>query len=272
MERAVIGNVSVSDDLIQTKKGTGYSKQSWLDEADRHLMSAKFLRRIKRRRRNSFRNSSDDSNRLNHILVMSATTHSSMLLIGYAVELFLKAGLTHVYIGCPMNLFKREVKQKYSHKLFELAKDIEYPSLSQNSERLKGLEKIVRSEGRYPNLAYNLTEATKLEQERALLFWDDDQFQDFYNLATSIREYVIRIDQNADNPMFGVQTPIDQDGYFAFRCGGHLIPQVTVKYSSVQKDNCRNNKEDLKRLIVGKVSNPLIAKYWGAAQFRCVKE
>lgn len=185
MERSLIGNVSVSDDLIQTKTGTGYNKQSWLNEADRHLMSAKFLRRIKRRRRNDFRKSSVDSNRLNHILVMSATTHSSMLLIAYAVELFLKAGLTHVYIGCPMNLFKREVKQKYGHKLVKLAKDIEYPSLSQNSDRLKGLEKIVRSEGRYPNLAYNLSEATKLEQERAVLFWDDDQFQDFCNLVSS---------------------------------------------------------------------------------------
>ena len=96
------------------------------------------------------------------------------------------------------------------------------------------------------------------------------QFKCDLTLATSIREYVIRIDQDADDPMVGVQTPIHQDGYFAFRCGGNLSPQVTVKYSSVQKDNCRNNKADLKKLIVGKSSNPLIAKYWEAAQFRFV--
>lgn len=262
----------MSGELIQTKTGTGYGKHSWLDEADRHFTSAIFLRRIKKRRRTRFRNSSDDSDRLNHVLAMSATTHSSMLLVGYAVELFLKAGLTHVYIGCPINLFKREIRRTYNHDLVKLATEIEFPLLSQNCNCLKRLEKIVRGEGRYPYLANNCTEATKREQERAFLFWDDDRFQDFYDLAVSIREYVIRIDQDADNPMSGVQTRIDQDGYFAFRCGGNLSPRVTVKYSSVQKDNCTDNKEHLKRLIVGKMSNPLIAKHWDAARFICVKE
>ena len=261
----------MSDALIQPGTGRGYDKRSWLEEADRHFISAKLLRRIKRRRRTRFRNSADDSKRLDHVLAMDATTHSSMLLIGYAVELFLKAGLIHVYIGCPTSLFKREIKHRYSHNLVKLAKDIDFPLFSQSCPRLKWLKKIILSEGRYPNFANNKAEAIKLQNQRALRFWDDDKFEDFCNLATSIREHVIRIDQDADNPMVYAQRRIHRDGYFAFRCGGNLSPRVTVKFSSIQKANCRDNKEDLKRWILGNMSNPQIKKYWETAQYRCVK-
>ena len=51
----------MSDALIQPGTGRGYDKRSWLEEADRHLRSSQFLRRIKKRRRTSCWNSADDS-------------------------------------------------------------------------------------------------------------------------------------------------------------------------------------------------------------------
>ena len=269
--RVVVTSQIVQCNLIEFQTREGYGKSSWLKEADRHFISAKLLRRIKKRRRTRFRNSADDSNRLGHVLAMDATTHSSMLLIGYAVELFLKAGITKLYVGCSKSLFEREIKHCYSHNLVKLAKDVEFPLLSHNRRRLKRLKKIILSEGRYPNFANNRKEEMEFQNKRAGQFWSDDKFEDFCNLATSIREHVSHIDQDADNLAIYEYRGIDQDGYFAFRCGGKLSPRVTVKFSSVQRHHRTNNKRALKRLIWENLSNPQIKKYWETAQYRCVK-
>ena len=228
----------VRNNFIEFQTKGGYDKSSWLKEADRHLRSAKLLRSIKIRHRTRFRNSANDSNRLNNILAMDATVHSSMLLAGYAVELFLKAGLTRLYVGCSKSLFQNEVKRHYGHHLVNLAESIEFPSLSKNCARLKQMEKIIRSEGRYPYFTNNRTEEMEFQNQRAWRFWSDDKFKDLCNLATSIREHVSHIDQDADYQYRG----IDQDGYFAFRCGGNLSPRVTVNFSSVQRANGKDNK------------------------------
>ena len=257
----------VPDNLIEFQTREGYDKSSWLKEADRHLMSAKLLRSIRKRRRSRFRNSADRSDRMGHILAMDATVHSSMLLIGYAVELFLKAGLTQLYVGCSKSLFQKQVK-RYGHDLVKLAESIELPSLPQNCARLKQLEKIIRSEGRYPCFTNNRTEAMEFQNQRARRFWSDDKFKDFCNLATLIREHVSHIDQ-----AIYINRRIDQDGYFAFRCVGNLSPRVTVKFSSVQKANGSNNQKALKRFILENLLNPhLILQYWETAQYKCVEE
>lgn len=262
----------VPDNLIEFQTRGGYDKSSWLQEADRHLMSAKLLRSIRKRRRSRFRNSADRSDRMGHILAMDATVHSSMLLIGYAVELFLKAGLTQLYVGCSKSLFQEKVKRDYGHDLVKLAQSIELPSLPQNRTRLKQLEKIIRSEGRYPYFTNNRTEAMEFQNQRARRFWSDDKFKDFCNLATLIREHVSHIDQDGGNPAIYIHRRIDQDGYFAFRCVGNLSPRVTVKFSSVQKANGSNNQKALKRLILENLLTPLIQKYWETAQYKCVEE
>ena len=71
----------------------GYDKQSWLEEAERHVRSAKLLRSIRRRRRSRFK-TVPESRRLQYVRTMDAAVHSSTLLIAYAFELLLKAGLT----------------------------------------------------------------------------------------------------------------------------------------------------------------------------------
>ena len=75
--------------------------------------------------------------------------HSSTLLVGYAVELFLKAGLTRLYVGCSKELFQKDVKGRYSHDLIKLSKSVEYPGLAGNREQLKQLKKVTLSEGRW---------------------------------------------------------------------------------------------------------------------------
>jgi len=70
------------------------------------------------------------------------------LLVGYAVELFLKAGLIRVYVGRSKELFQKDVKGRYSHDLIKLSKSVEYPGLTGNREQLKQLKKVTLSEGR----------------------------------------------------------------------------------------------------------------------------
>ena len=262
----------VPDNLIQFQTRGGYDKSSWLREADRHFLSAKLLRNIKKRRLTGLRNSADDSKRLDHVLAMGATTHSSMLLMGYAVELFLKAGLTRLYVGCSKSLFEREIKHCYGHDLVKLVSSIEFPLLPHNRARLERLEKIILSEGRYPFLEPDWKREIALANKRSMRFWDDAEFKNLCDLATAIRGHVSHIDQDADDPAIYVYRGIDQDGYFAFRCGGNLSPRVTVKPSSVQRANKKHTKQELKELIFRNRPSPIIRKYWETAKYRCVKE
>ncbi len=256
---------------IDFRTKEGFDKISWMEAADHHLRSAEILRRVKKRRRAITRKTAGKA-KLVHIQAMDAAVHSSTLLVGYAVELFLKAGLTRLYVGCSKELFQRDVKGRYGHDLIKLAKSVEYPGLTGNRERLKRLGKIILSEGRYPFLTMNDPSADiKRRTDRALRFWNDDEFKCLVALAYSIREHVQLINQDEDNPSSHQSVVIDDDGYFAFRCGGNLSSRITVRYSSVQRANKKNNKRGLKSLILRNLSNPLIRQCWDSAQYRCVK-
>ena len=57
----------------------------------------------------------------------------SMLLIAYAVEMYLKAGLAKAYFGCSEEMFARDIKSRFGHRLVSLANEISFP-LTSNEE------------------------------------------------------------------------------------------------------------------------------------------
>ncbi len=254
--------------LISFSTREGFDKQSWIEEASRHLRSAQILRDSKRRR--SAAHSKKQRPRIESILVMDAAVHSSVILVSYSVELFLKAGLTRVYIGCSKELFARDVK-RYGHKLVKLAREVEYPLTTATKKRLKELQAIILSEGRYPFLSQDPDRHRDSVNRRARQFWSDERFRELRDLARSVRSHVRMLDGDSDNPASFSNAAIDSDGYFAFRCGGRLAPRITVKYSSLQRANRTNNKRALKRLVGKRFGNPLIEHLWDSARYRFVK-
>ncbi len=256
--------------LIKHTTTYGYDKKSWLDEADRLRQSAKMLRTIRKRRRTSFRRATE-TNRLRHVRAMEAAAYSSNLLLGYAVELYLKAGATTIYRNCSKELFNKEIKGKYGHNLARLARDIEVNYSADEGKILQALRKIILYEGRYPPLADTQRDHLKMLTERSIKFWSDDRFGQGMKLCNRIRSYVRKIDNDVNKPssLFGYR--VDDDGYFAFRCGGHLRTRITVKYSSKQRKLRSNNKRALRRLIKSQAGNLIIDRLWDAADYRFVK-
>lgn len=260
--------------LIDGRRREGFDKQSWIEEADRHLRSARILRDSRKRRLAAHRKAVHfKSNRktIDNIGAMSAAVHSSVLLVAYAVELFLKAGLTRVYIGCSKDLFQRDVKKRYGHDLVKLAKTIEYPLPSTSKRQLNELQNVILSEGRYPFLSEDSLLHINRLNGRAARFWSEERFDDHQELAHDIRTHVQKLDADSSDPASFRYANIDSDGYFAFRCGGRLSPRITVRYSSVQRLNKTNNKRALKRLVISHFTDPILGHVWKSASYRCVK-
>ena len=207
-------------ELIDGRARDGFDKQSWIEEADRHLRSAKILRDSRKRRRAAL--SKKPRPRIDNILAMDAAVHSSVLLVSYAIELFLKAGLTRVYVGCSKKLFERDVK-RYGHNLVKLAREIEYPLPDATKKHLRELQSVILSEGRYPFLSENSELQRDRVNQRAHRFWSDERFEDLRRLAGAIRTHALMLDGDSKNSAWYSNAAIDCDGHFAFRCGAGSI-------------------------------------------------
>lgn len=254
--------------LIHGLARNGFDKQSWIEEAGRHIRSASILRASRKRRKAALARNPQLG--LKNVMAMDAAVHSSFLLLSYSVELFLKAGLTRAYIGCSQDLFNRDVR-RFGHNLVKLAREIEYPLQSRTKKDLRDLQKIILSEGRYPFLSVDSVQHRKKVNQRAHKFWSDEKFREIQGLSESIRKHVQKIDGDSADPATFRNAAIDDDGYFSFRCGGRLTPRITVKYSSLQRSSRTNNKRALKRLVISHFQNPLIAHFWDSASYQCVK-
>jgi hypothetical protein len=73
-----------------------------------------------------------------------------MLLLGYSVEMYLKAGLAKAYRGCSKEMFERDVKGRFSHKLPSLADEIAFPLQNGDEANLNLLRDMVLVDARYP--------------------------------------------------------------------------------------------------------------------------
>lgn len=245
-------------------------RNTLLEEADRHLRSAKALRSIRQRRKAAY-GKAEHFKKLHHVLMMDAVVHSSTLLIACAFELLLKAGLTRMYVGCSKPLFGHDVKRRFGHNLCRIAREIDCPLSSAGKKLLRELQDVILAEGRYPFLSIDSRQDMARRNKRAQRFWNDHRFRTLLALFQSIRKHVASLDQDSGNPASFISVDIDGDGYFAFRCGGNLSTRIVVKYSSQQRRLRQNNPRALRRLILANIKGPLLRHFWDSANYRCVK-
>jgi hypothetical protein len=161
------------------------------------------------------------------------------LLLGYSVEMYLKAGLVKAYSGCPEELLSHDARYKFGHNLAKLASEIEFPDVSESIDDFKLLENLMVESARYPitpNDVANIDAAgrqasfTREAARRSELIWDNDRFRHLSALAARTRKHADRIDRDEDDPAICGCGNIGGTGYWAFRIGGHLKPRVTYRH------------------------------------------
>ncbi len=244
-------------------------QKNWIAEGDGLLASAEKTRTIwmdhrrvfsqtVQQRRSRDRDASADWN------LLLGLPRSSMLLLGYSVEMYLKAGLVRAYHGCSEDMFKRDIKNRYGHRLVSMANEIAL-SLDQNDEKsLNLIMDMVLFDARYPVFVPPTDSYANTINQQTERIWSAESFANFTKLANRIKTHSKRIDADPNKPASFLSFNVDSDGYLAFRVGGHLPPRITFRASSEQVQRGETTSEDMKKLFP-KLRFPQLVHWWHRA-------
>lgn len=234
-----------------SKRSTGqFDPENWFTEGDGLLASSKKTREVWTNHRQTFRErksgkrdpSSDRS-------LLTGLPRALMLLLGYSVEMYLKAGLVKAYYGCSEEMFERDVKSRFGHGLVSLANEIAFPLQNGDEANLNLLKDMVLVDARYPVFVSGGTDYADAVNQQTGRIWSNENYEAFVELANRVKEHSRTIDANRNNPASLESYKVDDDGYLAFRVGGNLPPRITYRLSSFQKQNCETSPEDVKALF-----------------------
>ena len=243
--------------LLSPMKRVGqYSPKEWMKESEAQLKSSVFLRDIAKSKKGEverlLQNHRSKKHRLEaglfqHLFDKDAANKSSFLLLGYAIELVLKAGVVKYCRGLPDALVKESVK-KYSHKSEKMAIDLGMRLESGEKEMLVEMEQMVRADGRYPLSEEDSIKHIELYNKLNEKFRDEEYYDAFWDIYQKLFAAVKLLDNDRANPSHVMVNTIDQDGYLVVRHGGGLPIRATIKYSSEQKESNKGNLSSLKDL------------------------
>ena len=181
--------------------------------------------------------------------LLTGRPRASMLLLGYAVEMYLKAGLVKAYQGCREEMFSRDVKKRFGHNLVGLAEEVAFAASDEYVRNLRLLEKMILVDARYPLFSddgESYIDAVNQQTER---IWNPANFEAFVELANRIRAHTRAINNDELNPASCWSRQVDDDGYLAFRVGGGLPPRITYRLSTAQKRKGETSADDMKALF-----------------------
>ncbi|KHT36896.1 hypothetical protein [Pectobacterium carotovorum] len=260
-----------------------FNKLDWIKEAESKKISADLLRKISCEKKQEYyllKNSGRDNRALQEeiidiLSVRQSANKTSVLMLGYSIELLLKACSVSLLIHAPKSVLNDTVK-KYSHDLLAIAKDLEFTLSASEYKFLETISSYVKLECRYPVSPESINDyCDKINAINSFISNDD-----YYSLGLGfyerIRELLMSIDGTPNDMKFHGRIDVDSDGYMIFRYGG-FNPVVIFKYSSFQNQKKLNNLEMMRSVIINKnkdnksISSYLIEKSWNEAMFFEVK-
>lgn len=198
--------------------------------------------------------------------LLTGLPRASMLLLGYAGEMYLKAGLVKAYRGCLATMFSRDIKKRFGHDFVKAAEEVAFPERQGDRANLTTLTAMVLVDARYPVHVAEGQDHAGAVNARTNAVWSDEGFATLADLVGRLREHASLIDSGAANPATFKLFDIDQDGYLAFRVGGHLPPRVTYRRSSQMLDNGETSPADVKALIAADAAHDArLLCYWDRA-------
>ena len=226
-----------------------FNPKDWINEGDGLMASSRKIRKIWDEHRQVFSTIGKGEKTKDDWDLLTGLPRASMLLLGYSVEMYLKGGLAKAYRGCSEEMFHRDIKKRFRHKLIYLAKEIAFPFEHSDKNNLKQLKDMILFDARYPVFvpeSARYSDAVNLQTGR---IWNQENFNSFTQLANRIREHSKSVDSTSNNPATYITVNVDEDGYVAFRFGGNLPPRITYRLSSEQKRSGQTSANDVKALI-----------------------
>lgn len=171
----------------------------------------------------------------------TALARSSMLLLGYSVEMFLKGGVVKLYSYGPEEVVKR-LMRKLGHDYEGMAKRLRIELEPDQFKQLNGLSQSVVDDARYP--ATPSLDKDFFEQTNKITQYNHRQpnFERLVGLVERIRDFVQKIDSDSSNPTSSQHHWTDW-GYVVARRGGHLPSTIVFRHEDQLK------KSDLRRTI-----------------------
>lgn len=260
-----------------------FNKLEWIKEAESKKISADLLRKISYEKKQEYdllKNTDRDNGTLQKeiidiLSVRQSANKTSVLMLGYAIELLLKACLVSLLIYAPKSVLNETVR-KYSHDLLAIAKDLELTLSSSESEFLGKISSYIKLECRYPVSPKSINDyCSKINAINSFIS-NDDEYSLGLELYERLRELLELIDGTPNDMKFHGRIGVDSDGYIIFRVGG-FNPVIIFKYSSFQNEKNLNNLDVMRSVIVEKnkvnktISSHLIEESWGEAIFFEVK-
>ena len=236
--------------FIGNFKGEGiFERYQWENDAKGYLFSSKTLRNYSlektielKRLQDAIRHKEIVAN----IVEREYLNKSSLLLLGFGIELVLKSGVLALYRGVSKDIFKNDIKTKYSHKLADLAKDLFLDLTKEEISLLMKMKVFIEKEIKYPLEISNDEEYIKKYNQRANEIWDDNKYSVWVELYNKIKCQIRGIDHCEEDAMHGGYWQISTDEYIHYRRGGKLPPIIIIK-DSIKRDK---KTEELKSFIL----------------------
>jgi hypothetical protein len=229
-------------DRLVKFNGVGmYNPASWIEEGDGLLVSARSMRATWLRKCRAYDTTCFQGiitrQRLNEI---KGHPRASMLLLAYAAEMYLKAGVVKVFSNCREEPVGKWLSRKIGHNYRSAARCVELELSKRDSDLLRFLTDLV-TKMRYPVVPNTIddkrgfpfdTDHTAQINERNNRIWNQADFRELCSLVKRISAHVHCIDQDESNPAHFRRGWVGEDGYWVFRLGGNLSPHVTYRLCS----------------------------------------
>jgi hypothetical protein len=257
-------NPTIGPLLRYQSKGI-FNHGEWLKEGGGLFESARILRAAWLLKRRTFRRELRISERppsfARSVTLLEGLPRSSVLLLGYAAEMYLKSGALRAYGHCPQALFERDLRKRFGHKLVVLAEEVEFPLSPEDRNQLQLLTDFIEEEARYPITPQEGVEYTRQWNARTRAAQDDKAFRGYCALVKAIHKHVGRIDQDESNPSVFMGQKIGDDGFIVQRIGGNLGPRVTYRPSSILIESGDTTPDAIKALL-DPDEHHILLHYW----------
>lgn len=155
----------------------------------------------------------------------------SMLLLGYAAEMFLKAGLAKTLHGCSEQLFRTLSSKEYGHNLQKLAQNIYFQLNKEKTEDLIALQRTIETEGRYPIEAENIHDYSLKYNTLRSRTASSKNYRRLCNLVQDLAHHSLALGGTKENPVTIGSWQYDEDGYISLWWRSDLPPRITYRLS-----------------------------------------
>lgn len=235
------------------KEKGAFNSKAWRKEANTHIVSSRTLRGIADELHmeilDAMKSGQPISEQTSNIDRMKSLHKSSILLMGYALEMVLKSGVISLFTNLPRKNLENMVRKKIGHKLKEAAKFIELPTTQHERSILGKMNDLVVADARYPITPIDDPSYNKKYNHLNAIISDSDFYLQTISLYEKANSHVKSIKGTTEDSISYGAVRIDDDGVAAYRSGGCISDRLLVSYSSTQKENGETNISDLRKIL-----------------------